>query len=238
MFTSCGDCNNGWILNDETGFAAKCDCLIEYQKLSMLNLFKSKAGIINHERGTENLKLKDKDVLSKIRYYASNIDGKMGKNCHLYLCGKNNSSKTFTAKSILHDACTKSIDCKFIIMGDLIDMISDSFAEESKNKEIDKYLNCKLLVVDDAFDKKKCTLFKSSYQIPFLDRFIRKRLESYQLNTIFTSNVRIEDIYSNGFSQDIQNLIERTIKNRGGYLEFNDVFVESEYDVNITSIWD
>lgn len=238
MFEPCGKCNQGWLLNEETSYAYKCDCLIKYQKQATLDLYKSKAGILNHEIGTENLKLKNKDLLSKIRYYANNIDGKMNKNCHLYLCGKNNSSKTFSAKSILHDACEKSIDCKFVIMGDLIDMISDSFAEESKSKEIDKYLNCKLLVVDDAFDKKKITLFKSSYQIPFLDRFIRKRLETLQLNTIFTSNVSIDNIESNGFSQDIQNLIERTVKNRGGYLEFNDVFVESEYDVNIFSIWD
>ena len=238
MFTSCGECNNGWVLNDETGFAAKCVCLIKYQKQSMTNLFKSKAGILHHSTNTENLKLKNKDLLSKIRYYANNLDGKMNKNCHLYLCGKNNSSKTFSAKSILHDACEKSIDCKFVIMGDLIDMISDSFAEESKSKEIDKYLNCKLLVVDDAFDKKKITIYKSGFQLAFIDRFFRKRLETLQLNTIFTSNVSIDNIESNGFSYDIQNLIERTVKNRGGYLEFNDVFVESEYDVNITSIWD
>ena len=238
MFIPCGKCNQGWLFDDVAGLATKCDCLIQFQKQATLNIYKSKAGILNHSTNVENLKLKNKDLLSKIRYYASNIDGKMNKNCHLYLCGKNNSSKTFTAKSILHDACEKSIDCKFIIMGDLIDMISDSFAEESKSKEIDKYLNCKLLVVDDAFDKKKITIYRSGFQLAFVDRFFRKRLETLQLNTIFTSNVSIDNIESNGFSYDIQNLIERTIKNRDGYLEFNDIFVESEYDVNITSIWD
>jgi DNA replication protein DnaC len=123
-------------------------------------------------------------------------------------------------------------------MGDLVDMITDAFATEKKNDKIDEYLNCELLVIDDAFDKAKVTLFKSGYQLPYLDRFIRKRLETYKLNTIFTSNVKIEEIQDNGFSYDIQNLIERNIKLRGGYLEFNDVFVSDEYNIDVKSIWD
>ena len=40
-----------------------------------------------------------------------------------------------------------------------------------------KYLECDFLIIDDSFDKKKATIFKSGYQIPFLDEFLRTRLE-------------------------------------------------------------
>jgi hypothetical protein len=59
-----------------------------------------------------------------------------------------------------------------------------------------------------------------------------------QLNTIFTSNVKIEDIEKNGFSYDLQNLIERTILSRKGFLEFKNIFVAEENNIDIKSIWD
>jgi len=238
MYKHCSKCKDGWIFNEQTGMAIKCDCLKSYQELQKFLLNQSKANIFEHNSSVDDLVLKDKNLLSKIKYYTQNLDSKTSSNSSLYLCGRNNCSKTFTAKSILYDACKKGIDCRFIIMGDLVDMITDAFATEKKNDKIDEYLNCKLLVIDDAFDKAKVTLFKSGYQLPYLDRFIRKRLETYKLNTIFTSNVKIEEIQDNGFSYDIQNLIERNIKLRGGYLEFNDVFVSDEYNIDVKSIWD
>ena len=238
MYKHCSKCKDGWIFNEQTGTATKCDCLKSYQELQKFLLNQSKANIFEHNSSVDDLMLKDKNLLSKIKYYTQNLDNKTSSNSSLYLYGRNNCSKTFTAKSILYDACKKSIDCRFIIMGDLVDMITDAFATEKKNDKIDEYLNCKLLVIDDAFDKAKVTLFKSGYQLPYLDRFIRKRLETYKLNTIFTSNVKIEEIQNNGFSYDIQNLIERNIKLRGGYLEFNDVFVSDEYNIDVKSIWD
>jgi len=238
MFKPCDKCNNGWIFDDRLGVASKCDCLKNYQNVQRFLLNQSKANIFEHDESVEDLVLKDKNLLSKVKYYAQNLENKTSSNCSLYLYGKNNCSKTFTAKSILYEACKKDIDCRFIIMGDLVDMITDAFATEKKNDKIDEYLNCELLVIDDAFDKAKVTLFKSGYQLPYLDRFIRKRLETYKLNTIFTSNVKIEEIQDNGFSYDIQNLIERNIKLRGGYLEFNDVFVSDEYNIDVKSIWD
>ena len=89
-----------------------------------------------------------------------------------------------------------------------------------------------------SFDKDKILIYKSGYQLSFLDRFLRRRIESLGLNTIFTSNVPIEEIESNGFSYDIQNLIERSVKLRGGLMEFKDTFVSEEHDIDIKSIWD
>ena len=236
-FIPCDKCENGWKFSED-GYAIKCDCLKQFQKNSTISLFKSKANIEEHNCFTKDLKIKDEDLLSKIRYYSSNLDGKTSKNCHLYFYGKNNCSKSFTAKSILLDACEKSINCKFITMGDLLELITDSFADEEKKKLIDSYLNCKLLVIDDSFDKNKCTVFRSGFQLGYIDRFLRKRLETLQLNTIFTSNVKIEDVEKNGFSYDLQNLIERTILLRKGFLEFKDIFVAEENNIDIKSIWD
>ena len=172
-FISCDKCENGWKFSED-GYAVKCNCLKQFQKNSTISLFKSKANIEEHNCFTKDLKIKDEDLLSKVRYYSSNLDGKTSKNCHLYFYGKNNCSKSFTAKSILLDACEKSINCKFITMGDLLELITDSFADEDKKKLIDSYLNCKLLVIDDSFDKNKCTVFRSGWNNSFIDRFLRK----------------------------------------------------------------
>ena len=60
-------------------------------------------------------------------------------------------------------------------------------------------------------------VFRSGWNNSFIDRFLRKRLEMLQLNTIFTSTFKIEDIEKNGFSYDLQNLIERTILFKKGF---------------------
>lgn len=238
MFEPCGKCNDGWVIDDSEEAAEKCDCLIVYQAQMTSRIKREKAGIADHERSVNDLHLKDASLLLKLKHYSDNLTLKMAKGCHLYFHGHNNSSKTYSAKSVLYDACAKGLDCKFIIMGDLVDLISDGFANDEKKKEIDSILSCSLLVIDDAFDKDKILIYKSGYQLSFLDRFLRRRIESLGLNTIFTSNVPIEEIESNGFSYDIQNLIERSVKLRGGLMEFKDTFVSEEHDIDIKSIWD
>jgi DNA replication protein DnaC len=157
------------------------------------------------------------------------------RNSHLYLVGPNGSQKTYTAKAIIKEAIEKDLSCKFVLMNDLIKKLT-SIYEEGYSNSIEEYYNCDILVLDDCFDVKKVTLFKSGYQIPYLDEFLRKRIEQLGGNIIFTSNIQIEDINEDKFSKDIKNLLTRSIKDKGGELYFSDIYSSIE-DKEILSMW-
>ena len=70
--------------------------------------------------------------------------------------------------------------------------------------------------------KSKVTLYSTGYQFSFIDQFIRRRLESDKKNIIFTSNVPISKISTEGFTKDVQDVLYRNISVKKGELSFND----------------
>ena len=97
-------------------------------------------------------------------------------------------------------------------------------------------MDCDFLIIDEAFDLKKSTIFASGYQIHYLDNFIRNRFEINKKSIIFISNVLPRDIASippsrpkeaprEGFGQSLQSLVERNV--RESTLMFNDVWTEN-----------
>jgi len=86
-----------------------------------------------------------------------------------------------------------------------------------------------MLIVDDAFDPKKITLYKSGYQLPFLDTFFRRRIEGLKKAICFTSNVPISEI-GGTFGQSIQALIKRSAPDP---MEFSDEI----NDFDVEDLW-
>jgi DNA replication protein DnaC len=234
-FIPCSLCNNGYIYNGDS--VQKCSCLKAYQKSVQISLGFFNAGVTDDILpDLKNYKGKDvRDNLSKIRKYVNGLSDKYMRNSHLYLVGPNGSQKTYTAKAIIKEAIEKDLSCKFVLMNDLIKKLT-SIYEEGYSNSIEEYYNCDILVLDDCFDVKKVTLFKSGYQIPYLDEFLRKRIEQLGGNIIFTSNIQIEDINEDKFSKDIKNLLTRSIKDKGGELYFSDIYSSIE-DKEILSMW-
>jgi hypothetical protein len=66
------------------------------------------------------------------------------------------------------------------------------------------------LVIDDAFDPRKSTLYKSGYQFGFLDTFLRYRLETLGRAICFTSNVPVEEI-AKSWTPSIASLVQRSV---------------------------
>jgi DNA replication protein DnaC len=235
-FIPCSKCKDGFIFyrNDTV---KKCSCLKAYQQKQKINLSLEKANVVNFNLDFTDYKGKDEQGnISKIKAFCENKQFET--NSHLYLYGPNGTQKTTISKIILKKFIEKGLTGFFISMGNLVDYISDAYSDETKKSTIDKYLSCDVLVIDDAFDKKKVTIFKSQYQLAYIDRFIRTRIETLQKNTIFSSNVAISDIESNGFSYDIQNLLLRSIEFKKASLYFKDVYITNEQDVDVKSLWD
>ena len=117
-------------------------------------------------------------------------------------------------------------------MNDLIHTLMDAedFNEERKEKaiaKIEKLENTDLVIVDESFDKEKMKLYKSGFMLSFLDSWIRKRTGQLNKGILFVSNVKIEDIESNGLSHSIQDFVEREVKLHNCYLQFLDNYLQS-----------
>ncbi|NTW90991.1 MAG: ATP-binding protein, partial [Erysipelotrichaceae bacterium] len=162
-FISCGKCDDGFYY--EGDYCRKCSCLKNYQSRISIQIGLSKANILDEEIPSLD-KYKGSDVtgnLIKLRKYSEGILDRYARNSHLYLVGPNGSQKTYTAKALVKEAVSKGLSCKFIIMNDLIRKLVDIY-EEGYNESIEEYYKCNLLVIDDCFDPKKVTIFKSGYQ--------------------------------------------------------------------------
>ncbi len=155
--------------------------------------------------------------VDKLRAYVRDFEDRF-KSVHLYLWSENNSTQKSTmAKAMVKDLFLAGYSCYFMTMDMLVKALqSESFDKKALDlvttlREVD------FLVIDDAFDKHKVTLYKSQYQLPFIDSFLRERLELKKRATIFTSNFAVQDIEVN-FERHLRKLVERNCV----ILEFND----------------
>lgn len=238
IYTPCGinNCVNGYRYFRDS--VRKCDCLDKFQKQTKLEIELNKAGIyddkvysLNDYKGEDSNK-----NLEKISKYINGIKKDFSINSHLYLYGPNGSQKTTIAKCIIKESIFQGVKCKFILMNDLLTKLTDIF--ENDNKELlEAYYSCDLLVIDDCFDPKKILLYKSGYQLSFLITFLKKRIEQLRKNTIFTSNIKIQDIDESKFSTDIKDMLLRTIELKKGQLFFKDRFVDNITNTDILSMW-
>jgi DNA replication protein DnaC len=237
-FTPCKKCDHGYYFDNTTGVATSCGCLIAYQKDVRKQVALQRAGIEGFDLTFDNYKGKDLNQnLLKLKKYISEIKTTYANGSHLYFTGPNGTQKSTVAKIVLRSCVEQGLSGKFILMSDLVDILTDVYSNDPKREsELDVLRTVDMLIIDDAFDKNKVTLYKSGYQLSFIDRFIRTRLEVIHNNTIFTSNVAIDKISENGFTKDIQNLLTRSVKVKKGELLFTDVWVEEELDIK--SLWD
>ena len=239
QFIPCSNCQQGYIYSLDS--VIKCECLKHYQSEILFQLRLEKAGIKDFNLTFDNYKGKDAaGNLIKLKKYCYNSLSTYRYNSHLYLTGINGTQKSTLAKIILFNCIDFGLTGKFILMNQLMDVICNPMADEQDREKISFLKTCDVLVIDDCFSAKKVTLYKNSrdYQMSFLDSFFRERLEVNKRNTIFTANVKIDEIEKNGFSYDIMNLLKREIQIRNGELVFSDVYVDNALDIDIHKLWD
>jgi DNA replication protein DnaC len=124
-------------------------------------------------------------------------------------------------------------------MNTLLNELKENFHKDKE--DLDDYdiwyndlVNCDLLIIDDAFDKKSL-VYKSGYQITYLDTLLRTRLERTGKSIIFTSNTNIEDIDEEKFSLSIKELVKRNTLNC--VFEMKDKVDRLQKDFNVDDLW-
>lgn len=151
------------------------------------------------------------EIKKKLNLYVENFDKKFNK-VHLYFWStENGTQKTTTASILAKELSLKGKNVNFVLMSDLSKILVKEAFETEVSDKVNDFLNCDFLVIDDSFDAKKMTIYKSGYQIPFLDTFLRKRLETVGKATCFTSNIRLESINEEVFGTSIVKLMERSV---------------------------
>ena len=90
--------------------------------------------------------------------------------------------------------------------------------------------------MDEVFDRAKNTLFKSGYQIPFIDEFLRTRVDIDNKGIIFISNVKSCDIEKEGYSKSLQDFVERHTSR--STLEFKDRYSKEISTVDPRSLFE
>lgn len=144
--------------------------------------------------------------VERMKKYVANFDIKFSK-LHFYLYGPNNCQKTTLSWWIGRELIKKGKKVKYILMNDLVKILTKEFEEEYDNTVM-SYLRCDCLIIDESFMKERMTIYKSGYQIPYLDSFLRKRLDIS--STIFISNIDQHRIDEGFFNPGIKSLVLRT----------------------------
>jgi hypothetical protein len=124
----------------------------------------------------------------------------------------------FRNKSIV-ELSLKGYSCRFILMADPLSLLqTETYNNGADSKVIAVLRSVDFLVIDDAFDPRKATVYKSGYQFSFLDTFLRYRLETVTKAVCFTSNVPIDEIAKN-WTPSIASLVRRSVP---APMEFSD----------------
>lgn len=208
-------------------YVKECDCHKNWIEKQSIKRRLREANVWNTDYKIENYKgsksYEDVIMLSKfVDQFDIRFRDKM-----VYMYGPNGTQKTTLAMWVAKSLILKGFSVYYTLMESLSVALTPDFEDSTGNREavVDKALNCDLLVVDESWDKSKLTLYKSGYQIPFIDRFIRDRYDINRRGILFVSNKRPNTIAEQGFGDSLQNLIMRNVKE--STLEFHDVYIDS-----------
>lgn len=175
----------------------------------------------------------DREKIDKLKLYVDKFEDKFN-SVHLYFWSNENGTQKTTVASIVGKMLImKGYTVQFVLMSYLMKTLSDEKFNEESAEILNSFRDCDFLIIDDSFDKKKATIYKSGFQIPFLDEFLRTRLEVQRKATCFSSNFSISEIDEDSFGVSLKTLMKRNIH--------DPFFFASSYelrnDFNLDELW-
>lgn len=111
------------------------------------------------------------------------------------------------------------------ILQDLTNLELNKDPDSEVYHRIQKCKNVQFLFLDESFDKSKVTIFKSNFQIPYLDDLIRSRTQSNKANFFISNNKydEIEDIVG----KSIQDFVYRNVTIAKTNMVFEDIYINN-----------
>ena len=122
-------------------------------------------------------------------------------------------------------------------MNDLINMLMKAERDEDIQTQIEKLTEVDLLIIDESFMKERVTIYRSGYQLSFLDTFLRNRIQSNKRGVIFISNISMDDIDKNIFGEGLIDLVKRNVTLNNGNMLFEDNYLDQKSEIQIESLF-
>lgn len=235
QFEPCGKCINGYIITKEKGqeTALECECRKEWfnEASLIINLMKANIPISVKDYTIDSYIGEDKNRnIERLHKYINKFKNKF-KDKILYIYGDNGTQKTTISYWIGRELLKKGISVYYTLMNSLIrDLQENQFDKET---DIEKYKKVDCLIIDRAFESNQLTIYKSGYQLSFIDTFLRERIDLQNKAIIFVSNVPYNEISKHGFNDDIEDLISRKVRPYNMDLKFIDHYTLSNYFENL-----
>jgi len=146
-----------------------------------------------------------------------------------YMYGVNGTQKTHLAWWLGKELCRNGETVYFTtmqaILQDLTNLELNKDPDSEVYRRIQKCKNVQFLFLDESFDKSKVTIFKSNFQIPYLDDLIRSRTQSNKANFFISNNKynEIEDIVG----KSIQDFVYRNVTIAKTNMVFEDIYINN-----------
>jgi hypothetical protein len=203
----------------------ECRCHLKWSQNNLIRLRTASTGIWSNDQALEYNPMSDYAGNSS-RYsmrvlvtYANQFE--KYKDVTFYLYGRNSTQKTTLAQWVGLTLMRSGYQVKYVTMNGLIESLQHNFGDTRIDYTID-YSKYDCLIIDESFDVNKVSIYKSGYQFPFLDNFLRERIQPGNLSTIFISNIDPQSIVDEGFPLSIQELVVRNTLRKGTALAFED----------------
>lgn len=248
MFIPCRNCANkkgpepGYYYVKINGFNAvqECECHKSWRRSEELYRLAEESNVytsLSFRDYKGDLSRTDLRCLQKV---AENPKKFLDRGSMIYLYGPNGTQKTSMAKVLGYSLIKSDYSVYYTRMNKMIQVAIDanSFNDGGSltaENSYRKMLASDFLIIDESFDKNKITLYRSGYQIPYLDNFIRERYESKRKPIIFISNVKPTEIDENLFGKSLKDLIVRSTAE--SCLEFYDKFIENRINTSRTALF-
>ncbi|MCA1799924.1 MAG: ATP-binding protein [Actinobacteria bacterium] len=256
-FIPCRQCSNsptpGYLeeeLKGDNGYSyrvlRKCECRVKFDKERVFLHTAKKANLrpsmleydpIQHYEGKLSI-----DSMRKVVRYGCSLDDVKFRTQSLYLYGPYGTQKTTLAQWLGKKAIERGLTPYYVIMRTLVNALVDSqyndpdtsdAIKQEKAAVISNAAKSDLLIIDESFDLNKMTLYKSNYQLPFLDEFIRDRIDIKEKRIVFVSNVPVKGM-DKAFGA-LQDLLARKISAAGAELHFRDNYQDARNDFNVVT---
>jgi DNA replication protein DnaC len=122
---------------------------------------------LDFENFSNNI-INSKEELNKCIKYAKECKEEKFKKISLYLVGENSSGKSTIACAIGKEFIRQGLIVKFVYAGTLISYLMKNSLfnrEEESLKELEELKNCDLIIIDDAMDDKKSSMWKGTIEM-------------------------------------------------------------------------
>lgn len=228
----------------------ECECHKDWTRKNLLRIRAKRANIWSSDSAlayNENSYVgqKSSHEVSKLKKYIDNFVEKDPRfmSTVLYMYGPHGTQKTHLAQWIGLSLLNYNFKVQYTLMQTLITSLSPEFnnskeQDEDKQSLADSLLNADCLIIDESFQAEKVTLYKSKYQLPFLETFLRTRIDILQKSTIFISNVKPSEIDANGFEKSLESFVQRNTVAKKTLLTFEDVYDELQNQFDVEGIFD